>query len=222
MNWKKCGIGYLKKKIDMEDLVIIGYGGHGKSVADSIIQGKKYNIIGYTDNEEKASDVHYLGTDQILEELFDKGVHNAALGIGFMGDSNVRDIVFKYAKRIGYSFPVILDHTAAVALDVRIGEGTYVGKNAIVNAGVSIGKCCIINSGAIVEHNNRIGNFSHVAVGAKLCGDVKVGEHSFIGAGTIIIQKRTIGKKCCIGAGGLVLADVPDFEKANGIIRKSK
>ena len=33
----------------MDKIILIGYGGHAESVADSIRQLKKYEIIGYTD-----------------------------------------------------------------------------------------------------------------------------------------------------------------------------
>ena len=33
----------------MEDIIIVGYGGHAKSVADVIERQKQYKIAGYTD-----------------------------------------------------------------------------------------------------------------------------------------------------------------------------
>ena len=39
----------------MEDIILIGYGGHAKSVADCIERQKRYRIIGYTELEKKKS-----------------------------------------------------------------------------------------------------------------------------------------------------------------------
>ena len=51
----------------MEDIVLIGFGGHGKSVADAIEAGKLYRIYGYTDLQDNNSDYTYLGNDDVLE-----------------------------------------------------------------------------------------------------------------------------------------------------------
>ena len=39
----------------MDDIILVGYGGHGKSVADCIERTKKYRIVGYTDLEQQES-----------------------------------------------------------------------------------------------------------------------------------------------------------------------
>lgn len=195
----------------MEDIVLIGGGGHALSVADSIINGKDYEIVGYTDVSDTHIQICYLGTDDMLEGLFKKGIMNAAITVGYLGKGNIRDRLYHMAKRIGFRLPRILDPSAAVSSSAGIGEGVFVGKNAVVNAGAQIGRMCIINTGAIIEHNNRVGEYSHVAVGAVLCGDVNVGGHTFIGANATVIQGVQIGMDAIVGAGSIVAGDVPDY-----------
>lgn len=202
-----------------ETIVLLGYGGHAKSVADSILQAGKHNIIGYTDLHECESCFPYLGTDDVLETLFRHGVRNAVLGVGYMGKSRIRDKLVYTAKRIGFQFPTIIDPSANVTEDAKIGEGTFIGKATVINTGSSIGNFCIINTGAIIEHENTIGSHSHVAVGSVLCGNVKIGHHSMIGAGTVIIQGINIGDNCIIGANSTVLSNVRDNMKCYGIIK---
>ena len=74
----------------MDDIILVGYGGHGKSVADCIERTKKYRIVGYTDLEQHESMYKYLGTDNVLNEMFKNGIKNAAVGIGYMGKGNLR------------------------------------------------------------------------------------------------------------------------------------
>ncbi len=205
---------------DMEDVVLIGFGGHGKSVADSILSGKNYNIIGYTDVEDKHCGYEYLGTDNILSKIYAQGVKQAVLGMAFMGaDNNIRDSLVLTATEIGYEFPAIIDPTAVIAHDVMIGRGAFVGKGVIVNSGTVIGDYCIINTGVVVEHDNRIDYGSHIAVGAVLCGFVHVGHHSLIGAGSTVIQGKKIGSECIIGANSTVLSDVRNNQKVYGIVK---
>lgn len=205
---------------NMEDIVIIGFGGHAKVVADSIELSMKYNIVGYTDIEKRASHYRYIGTDDRLIELYQSGVRKAVIGLGYLGRSNKRDEIVSFARDIGYEFPVICDSTAIVSKNVVIGEGTYVGKNVVINADSRVGKYCIINTGSIVEHENVVGDYSHISVGTILCGEVSIGHHSMIGAGTTVIQCKTIGNNCVVGANSTVLSDITDNLKVYGIINE--
>ncbi len=203
----------------MEDMVIIGLGGHAKSVADSIIADGKYKIVGYTDVEDRCCKYPYLGTDDALMDCYKRGFHKAVLGVGFLGESSIRDNIVKKAKEIGFEFPVIVDPSAMVALDVTVGEGTFIGKNAVINAGSTVGRYCIINTGSIIEHECIVDDYSHISVGTILCGEVSVGHHSMVGAGTTVIQCKRIGKNCIIGANSTVLTDVEDNMRVYGIVR---
>ena len=202
----------------MDDVVILGFGGHAKSVADCIMQTGEYCVVGYTDNHPRACGFDYLGADDALRKVFDQGVRKAVLGVGFMGNPVARDRLVERAKGIGFEFPSIIDSTAIVASDAVIGEGTFVGKNAVVNAGSRIGGFCIVNTGAIVEHDAVVGNCSHIAVGAILCGDVSVGHHAFVGAGATVIQGRHIGNDVIVGANSTVLTDGEDSMKVYGVV----
>lgn len=203
----------------MKGIVLIGYGGHASSVADSIRQQGVYEIIGYTDKEppKEKTDYPYLGTDHMLKDVFGKGVVCAAIGVGYLGGLNVRDMLYKMAKDLGFQLPPIIDRTAILADNIRVGEGTYIGKGAIINAKSSIGKMCIINSGAIVEHESQVKEFSHVSVKAVLCGNVKVEDHAFIGANATVIQGIRIGGYSKIGAGSTILKNVPKKMTVYGI-----
>lgn len=188
----------------MEDIIIIGFGGHAKSVCDTIESIGQFNIVGYTDNEDKKSKYVYLGTDDVLEDYFKKGIKYLAMGIGYLGKINIRERIYTYAKDIGYQFPVIIDKTAIVSENATINEGTFVGKGVIVNVEAKIGKMCIINTGAIIEHECRVGDFTHIAVGAVLCGQVTIGDRCLIGANATVIQQQEVKSMKIIPAGGVV------------------
>lgn len=201
----------------MKKMVVIGYGGHAESVIDSIRQRRKYEIVGYTDKCEKNTKYPYLGSDDVLHDLFEKGIRYAAICVGYLGKSNVRDTLYRAAKNIGFQLPVIIDKTAILADNVLIGEGSYIGKGVIVNAGSTIGRMCIINSGAVIEHQNKIGDFTHVSVNTVLCGNVSIEDHTFIGANATIIQELNIHAHSMIGAGAIVLKDVPEKKNIYGV-----
>ncbi len=197
----------------MEKIVIVGYGGHAKVLSDSIKTAGKYKIAGYTDVEDKDANIEYLGTDECLSRIFEAGVNNAAIGIGFIGNSNIRISIYTLLKQIGFHLPAIIDRSAIISEGVTIGEGTYIGKRSVINPDSLIDKCCIINTGAIVEHECRVEPFSHISVGTVLCGNVIVGAESFVGANSTVIQGITIGNRCLVGAGSVVRKDLKDDER---------
>lgn len=191
----------------MEKIVLLGSGGHAKSVVDAIEAQGIYEIAGFTDNLEQEKFTYrgykVLGTDDCLEELFHTGIHHAFVCVGYLGKGIVRNRLYDRLKKIGYSLPVVVDPSAVLAKDAQIEEGTFVGKCAIVNSDARIGKMCIINTGAVIEHDCAIGEFSHVAVGAVLCGSVTLGAGSMIGANSTVVQCVNLPDNTFIKSGSL-------------------
>ena len=192
----------------MEKIVLLGFGGHAKSIIDTIETLKKYEIVGISDVVEKQGERYRKYSvayrDEQLEYLFDSGIKNLFISVGYMGNSKIRNELFLLAKKIGYSFPPIIDPTAIVAKDVIIEEGVFIGKSAIVNADAKIHKMAIINTGSIIEHESEIGDFTHIAVGTVICGQANIGNNSFVGSNATIIQNIQVGNDVIIGAGCVV------------------
>lgn len=196
----------------MEDIILLGMGGHARSVVDSIEQAGKYRIMGFLDREEMQGkfyrDYPVLGMDADMERYFEKGVKNAFVTVGFMGHGDVRERLFQELKDIGYTLPDIIDDTAIISDHAKLGEGVFVGKKAVINAETEIGDMCIVNTGAVIEHDCKTGKFSHISVGSILCGGVKVGTATLVGANATVIQGVKIGDGCIIGAGMTVRRNV--------------
>lgn len=198
-------------------LLLLGGGGHCRSVIDSLISLKIYEKIGIVDSVNSTFlGVTTVGTDDDLETLFDSGWTEVFITVGSIGNTAVRKKLYKLIKKIGFTIPTIIDPTAAVAQGIVLKEGVYIGKKAVVNSGAEIGECSIINTGSIIEHDCSIGAFSHISPGAVLCGEVKVGSDSHIGAGSVVRQKIVVGDSVLVGAGSVLLSDLPDKTLAYG------
>lgn len=198
----------------MENIILLGIGGHAHSVIDSIESDGKYSVYGFIDIKDREGERYrehkVIGTDDLLESYFKKGIKNAFVTVGYLGKGDIRNRLYLQLKKIGFNIPIIVDRTAVIAKDVILGEGTFIGKKAVVNSAAEIGKMCIINTGTIIEHDCKVGDFSHISVGSVLCGNVRIGEKSFIGANATVIQGKTIGNKCIIGAGITVRKNIED------------
>lgn len=190
--------------ISLKKIIIVGFGGHGKSIADIIKRTGNYEIVGYTDITEQNSTYKYLGTDSVLDEYYNRGIKYIAVGIGYLGKGNIREVIYKKIKDIGFELPVIADPSAIVSGDVIIEEGTIIGKGAIINTEARIGKMCIINTRAIIEHECTVGDFCHISVDSVLCGQVEVKDRAFVGANSVVIQCKQVKEGQIVPAGSTV------------------
>ena len=198
-------------------ILLIGGGGHCRSVLDSVLSLKEYEEIGIIDNNDRSFlDSYVVGTDDDITGLYKQGWTEAFITVGSVGNTNTRRRLYEMIKSIGLKVPTIIDPTATIGKSVNIDEGVFIGKRAVVNAGSQIHKCAIINTGAIIEHDCEIGEFSHISPGAVLCGEVSVGHDSHIGAGSIIRQLIHIGNQSLIGIGSIIVKDIPSNAKAYG------
>lgn len=201
-------------------LLLIGGGGHCKSVLDSLLEQNKYSEIGIVDKEENIGKViigvPIVGCDDDLQNLFREGYDFAFVTVGSIGNPTLRIKLFNLLSEIGYQIPAVIDNSAKVSKYSIIEEGVFIGKQAIVNAGSQIQRGVIINSGSIVEHDCQIGAFSHIAPGAVLGGGVVVGEHSHVGSNATVKQQIHIGSSSIIGMGSVVLRNVESNTMAYG------
>ncbi|MCI8798382.1 MAG: acetyltransferase [Lachnospiraceae bacterium] len=199
-------------------LLLIGGGGHCRSVLECLMSMRKYSQIGIVDNNKSvsASGISVVGNDGNLPELMNDGWTSAFITVGSIGSTVIRRRLYQLIKNLGFQIPIIIDPTAIVANDVEIKEGVFIGKRTVINAGSKIGNCAIINTGSIVEHDCCIGDFSHISPGTTICGQVLIGNDTHVGAGAVVRQGITIGGNTLIGVGSVVVKDIPGHAKAYG------
>lgn len=198
-------------------LLLIGGGGHCRSVLDTAIRLDNFDELGIVDfTDSSCLGIPVVGTDDDIPALMREGWNEACITVGSVGNTVIRRRLYEMAKSYGLSLPPIIDESAIIAGGAVIGEGVFIGKRAVVNTCAEIGTCAIINTGAVVEHDCRIGNFAHISPGTVVCGLVKVGDDAHVGAGSVVKQQITIGSGALIGAGSTVVQNIPCGVKAYG------
>lgn len=191
----------------MEQIILIGGGGHCRSCIDVIEQEGKYNILGILDVEEKIGQeiVNYkvIGNDDDIEELM-QTCRNFAITVGQLNSVGRRLSLYKRVKKLDLNLPVIISPYAYVSKHAFIGEGSIIMHFAQVNTGAKIGVNCIINSKALIEHDSTIGDHCHVSTGAIINGGVSLGDRSFFGSGAVSKQYITIPPDSFIKANSVI------------------
>lgn len=194
-----------------KQVVLIGGGGHCKSVIEAIQSDEHIDFIGVVDAQklENVLGVAYLGDDSILQDLVNQH-YQFLITVGNIGAPNLRIKLFDKIKSLNGLFTIGISPNALVAKSSAIGEGTVIMQHAIVNAEVIIGKNCIINSKALLEHETTIGDHVHISTGVIVNGQCKIGNNCFIGSGSVIGNNVNIADNTIIGAGSVVLKDIKE------------
>lgn len=208
----------------MENILILGAGGHAKVIVDIVDLQGKYNLVGIIDQNlaEKKPLLGYplLGKEEDLPKLIKE---HAIKGIIIaIGDNFIRS---KAATRIKEKYPELSFSTAIhpktiIARDVEVGEGTVIMAGVSVNPGSTLGIFCILNTNSILDHDSSMGDFSSLAPGVTVGGDCIIGGYSAIGIGATILHGIQIGEHSVIGAAALVNKRIPPYTVAHGLPAK--
>lgn len=189
----------------MRPLILIGGGGHCKSVIETA-ESVGYNILGVIDMPEDVGkqilSTKVIGTDDDIPSYVDKA--EFIITVGFIKNPATRIFLYNRVKEVGGKLATIIASTAYVSRYATIGEGTVVMHHAFVNAGAIVGNNVIINSFSNIEHDVVIGDNCHISTGTMVNGDCKVGERCFIGSQSVLVNGVSIGDDIIVGAGSLV------------------
>lgn len=193
----------------MKNLILLGGGGHCKSVID-VAESVGYNILGVLDMPEDVGkpvlDYKVIGTDDEIPQYVDKA--EFIITVGFIKNSSIRIKLYNKVKEAGGKLATIVASTAYVSKYAILGEGTVILHQAVVNAGAQIGVNCIINTFTNIEHDVVVGNQSHISTGTMVNGDCKVGECVFIGSQSVLANGIEVGDDIIVGAGSVVRKNI--------------
>lgn len=189
-----------------KSVLIIGASGHGKVIADIIVNsGNK--VVGFLDDSDDIQGKSIVGFP-VLGKIADYVNYKDCEFVIAIGNPYIRE---KIANELPVKWHIAIHPKAIISsIDVEIDEGTVIMANAVVNPSVKIGKHCIVNTGAIVEHDNVLDDYVHISPNATLAGTVTVGELTHIGVGANVKNNVSIIANCTIGAGAAVVNDITE------------
>ena len=189
----------------MKPLILIGGGGHCKSVIEAA-ESAGYSILGVLDMPEevgkKILSTKVIGTDDDILAYVDKA--EFVITVGFIKNPTTRIKLYHKVKEAGGKLATIIASSAYVSKYAEIGEGTVVLHQAFVNAGAKVGCNVILNTSTNIEHDAVIGDHCHISTGTMVNGECKVGARCFIGSQSVLANCISVGDDIIVGAGSLV------------------
>lgn len=167
-------------------VIIVGAGGHGRSVAEIVLSGQGLQLAGFIDDAAatlgRVFDTPVLATTQ---ELAACRAHADAAVIA-IGNNRVREELCNRALAAGFELPTIVHQRAIVAPSASIAAGCTIMAGAIVGTEAALGLGVIVNSGSVVDHHCRVEDFAHVGTNASMAGGAVLGRGAWMQAGSAL------------------------------------
>lgn len=197
----------------MKKLILIGAGGHAKSVADSINKSE-YKLCGFIDSNKKGMHMGLpiLGTG--LEDIPNYEEYSYFVSIGDVG---YRKLWFDRIRERRLNIINIIDSSAIISASAKMGIGNFVGKMAVINADAEIGNNNVINTKALIEHECKVGDHNHLSTNSVINGNVIVGNSVFLGSSSVCNGQLKIGSNAIIGSGSVIIKDIPEKVTVVGV-----
>jgi sugar O-acyltransferase (sialic acid O-acetyltransferase NeuD family) len=187
-------------------LLILGFGGHARSVADVALSIGIKSLCFIDENAREGEEFFSFPVKKTLD--FELGADWAAFPAS--GDNCKRTGQLQWLQSRLTPIATLISSRASLGVGSVINIGSFVGHQAHIGPMAKIGTGCIINTGAIVEHECIIEEFCHISVGSTVAGRSTVGARGFIGAGATVIDGVHIVDDVTVGAGGCVTRHITE------------
>lgn len=194
----------------MNNLIIIGASGNSLAIINSInrinLINKSINIIGIIDDVAKES---FLGVD-IIGDIKNHSVRNDSFyinGISSIKSFTAKKVIIVQFKKLGARFLTVIDPTAYISEEVKIGEGSYIGANNYIGSFVTIGEHCIFLQNIAFNHHSAVSDFTSISSGVSILGHCSIGNCCHISANSSVNPHISISDNVVIGTASNVTKD---------------
>ena len=207
----------------MNDLVIVGAGGHGRELFATIAAinrtAPRWNVIGFVDDDPRHPErLERLGTGVLGPVAWLDGL-DPLLAVA-IGSPSTRRALVDGLGRPPETYPTIVHPEVLIGPDVELGPGVIAYERCTVTTDVRIGAHTHLNAGCTVQHDSVVGSFVQFSPGVFVNGDCVVGDDVFLGTGAIITRGCRVGEGATVGAGAVVLDDVTAGSTVVGVPAK--
>lgn len=204
----------------MKDIYIIGAGGFGREVAQTIAAINKegeprWRIAAFVDDDEnKHGSINGIDVinSQEFKELCKAERKSAIIAIGTP----------EFKKKLASEFDVyvnwenIIHPLTSVSEFAEIGVGNVFQAFSMVAPNVTIGNHCCVNTRSGIGHDAVVGDYVSIMSICDITGGCRLGDRVYVATTVSIIPEIVVGEGAYICAGSVVFKDVPQNAKMMG------
>ena len=173
--------------------LILGSGGHGRSVADAVrAQGDV--VVGFLDDSRPAAElvagVPVLGPLCLAWDVKTlqclAGASSPDRFVVALGNPALRQRWQQVLEAAGAPVGVVVHPCACVSPSAQLDPGCVVLAGAVVNADARLERGVLVNSGAVVDHDAICADYSQLGVNAAMAGGARLGPLASLAAGEVL------------------------------------
>lgn len=201
------------------NLLIIGAGGHGVSVAEAAWLSGAFEVVGFLDDAmpvgQTVLNVSVIGAIGGLSNVDSLDSYRAACEqvIVAVGNNAVREKITHQLVNAGFYIATVVHPRAFVSPSAAVGAGSAVMAGAIVGTEASLGLGSIVNCGAVVDHHARVEDYGHLGVNACMAGGTLLGRAAWMQAGAALGYGVEIPASVILPAGEAVECKTNKYKK---------
>ena len=167
-------------------VIVIGAGGHGRSVAEAVLLLGREELVGFVDDGADANATVWsypiLGRTNSLHTL--RALADTV--VVAIGNNAVREKLHARVRDAGFELLNVIHPAAFVSPTATLGAGCAVMAGAVVGTEAKLGEGVIVNCGATVDHHCRVDAFGHLGVNACMAGGSVLGHRAWMQAGAAL------------------------------------
>lgn len=173
-------------------LLIIGAGGHGRSVAEAVLLSSsmqyspapRHALTAFLDDAaqpgQQVWDWPVWGTTAMLADC----VGRVDVVLVAIGNNALRASLHERVRAAGLALATVVHPSAMVSSRATVGEGCAIMAGAVVGTGARLDEGAIVNCGAVADHDCVVEAFGHLGVNASMAGGTVLGRGAWMQAGS--------------------------------------
>ena len=170
----------------LQRLLVVGAGGHGRSVAEAAELSGQFEVVGFLDDALPAG-ISVVGFP-VLGAVASMAQHQSVVeqAIVAVGNNAVREKLMMQLTAAGFTWATLVHPRAFVSPSSVMGAGAAVMAGAIVGTEARLGVGAIVNCGAVVDHHSTVEDYGHLGVNASMAGGTVLGRSAWMQAGAAL------------------------------------
>jgi len=182
-------------------LLVVGAGGHGRSVAEAVLAGGTYEVAGFVD--DAAPGIVQVGGYPVLGTTDDVSAYRAQAEVAIvaMGNNVLREALCNKLLAAGFELATVVHPRAIVSPSAVVGPGSAIMAGAVLGSESRLGLGVIVNCGAVVDHDAQVLDYGHLGVNASMSGGSVLGRSAWMQAGSALSYGVKVGVGVVLQAG---------------------
>jgi sugar O-acyltransferase (sialic acid O-acetyltransferase NeuD family) len=186
LNGGACAEMACPTDMSVRRLLIVGAGGHGRSVAETVLAAGVYELAGFVD--DAAPGLAQVAGHPVLGTTHDLAFYRTLADVAMVaiGNNGLREALCNKLIAAGFELASVVHPRAIVSPSAVVGPGSAIMAGSIVGTEARLGCGVIVNCGAVVDHDAQVHDYGQLGVNACMSGGSVLGRNAWMQAGTAL------------------------------------